>query len=243
MSHGRAINASEVEASPRGTVLVFARTPELGHVKTRLAATLGDDVALALHTAFLEDTLAAARATGAHVVLARTPGPATVHDDRADEVVIQQGHTFAERFASAMHHVHSTRTAHTPYLIRGVDSPHLGPSSLLAALDLTSRHHAVIGRNVGLDGTEDGFHLLGLTAAPPSFDDLFGQHDENGRLAARLAADGRPPTFTANSYDVDTLDDLRRLHRDIEADRTEWRPPATTAVIAELSPDTLARLR
>ncbi len=41
-------------------LVVFARAPTLGQVKTRLAAVVGDEAALALYTAFLDDTLAAA---------------------------------------------------------------------------------------------------------------------------------------------------------------------------------------
>lgn len=38
-------------------VAVFARLPKLGTVKTRLAAVLGDDLALAVHRALLRETL------------------------------------------------------------------------------------------------------------------------------------------------------------------------------------------
>lgn len=43
-------------------VAIFARAPVLGRVKTRLAATIGDDLALAVHRHLLEHTLAVAAA-------------------------------------------------------------------------------------------------------------------------------------------------------------------------------------
>lgn len=45
-------------SGPRGSVIVFARVPRLGQVKSRLAATLGDAVALEAHRQLLDATLA-----------------------------------------------------------------------------------------------------------------------------------------------------------------------------------------
>ena len=47
------------------TVIVFGRVPELGRVKTRLAAQIGDERALDLYRRMLEHSLAVAQASGA----------------------------------------------------------------------------------------------------------------------------------------------------------------------------------
>lgn len=59
----------------RRRVIVFARAPERGRVKTRLAADVGDDAALAIYRSLGERTLAAARAVPACEIEVRYTPP------------------------------------------------------------------------------------------------------------------------------------------------------------------------
>ena len=61
MGRTRRIYSAPVFATvppPSQRLLVFARLPELGHVKTRLAADTGEERALAVYEAMLRDLVA-----------------------------------------------------------------------------------------------------------------------------------------------------------------------------------------
>ena len=91
------------------TVLVVAKAPEPGRAKTRLAATVGDDVAANIAAAALLDTLdaVAAAPVAARVValtgdLNEAAGVAELRQRLASFTVIEQrGEDFADRLANA----------------------------------------------------------------------------------------------------------------------------------------------
>ncbi len=89
-------------------VVVFARAPVPGRVKTRLAAAVGPEAAAAVYRALLDHTLAAARASGLDVTLALAVDQASDWRPPAGVAVVPQGsgelgermqRAFAERFA------------------------------------------------------------------------------------------------------------------------------------------------
>src|SRR5579884_3324301 len=56
------------------TIVIFARAPQLGEVKTRLGKAVGAERALALYEAFLDDTCTLTQGLGARRVLAVAGG-------------------------------------------------------------------------------------------------------------------------------------------------------------------------
>ena len=65
-------------------LVVMAKPLVAGHVKSRLAATIGDDEALAVYERLLSSTLAQAEhVADARLVLALAPGPARVAGPRS----------------------------------------------------------------------------------------------------------------------------------------------------------------
>jgi glycosyltransferase A (GT-A) superfamily protein (DUF2064 family) len=122
-----------------GGVLVFARRPELGRVKTRLESAIGDHLTLSIYRAFLADTLTAARQTNARVILAHTPGLDFPEQALADETFHQQGYTFGERFDYAIKQAADRLPPETPFVLIGADTPHLSPMFLRKTLETLSR--------------------------------------------------------------------------------------------------------
>ena len=59
--------------NPKEAVLVFARAPEKGKVKKRLAAGLGEAAALELYRAFVDDLLDTLTRAGLHHILCHFP--------------------------------------------------------------------------------------------------------------------------------------------------------------------------
>jgi rSAM/selenodomain-associated transferase 1 len=144
-------------------LLIFAREPVLGRVKTRLAADIGPVAALATYRELLALT-AAAVATAqvpATVWLAEAPAPfASPTQPRpewpglpwrvqppADSLGERMGHAFAEAFAAGAERV----------VIIGTDCPGLTAAVLRQAFDQLMMHDLVAG-----PATDGGYYLLGM---------------------------------------------------------------------------------
>lgn len=139
-----------MKATDRPTLLVMAKAPVIGQVKTRLAADLGDrfDIAADLAAAALLDTLDACART-------QCPGELRVALDgdidqavRASElkqalsdwtVVGQRGVTFADRLA----HAHAEIDG--PVIQVGMDSPQLPATTLDDIAAQLAEADAVLG--------------------------------------------------------------------------------------------------
>lgn len=143
------------------TVLVFARAPTPGKVKTRLIPALGAEGAAALQRQMTRDTLARACAlSGATVELWCTPD---VNDpffvacaaDFSITLQLQQGQDLGERMLNALR----ATLAHSELaLLVGTDCPDLGTEALRAA----GRTLEQDGQAVLVPALDGGYVLIGL---------------------------------------------------------------------------------
>jgi glycosyltransferase A (GT-A) superfamily protein (DUF2064 family) len=137
-----------------GTVVVIAKEPVAGRVKTRLQTEFTAREAAALARASLVDTLTAVRATGARLVIS-LEGTAGSWLPGEFEVVKQRGDGLDERIAAAFEDAYDG----TPMLLVGMDTPQLAPELLSFEWN---GYDAVLGL------TEDGgFWCLGLRTPDP----------------------------------------------------------------------------
>jgi len=178
----------------RGTVIVLAKEPVPGRVKTRLQTEFTPSEAAALARASLVDTLTTVRATPASrrvLALEGDPGP-WLPD--GFEVVGQRGDGLDERLAAAFEDAYDG----TPMLLVGMDTPQLTPG----LLDFRwSGQDAVLGL------TEDGgYWCLGLRV--PDRRALIGvpmSTDHTGRdQLRRLRALGLRVLLLPTLRDLDT---------------------------------------
>ena len=138
----------------RPRIVIFAKRPVAGQVKTRLIPALGADGAARLAAEMLDRTVEEARATALDVELWGDPDPAGWFS--GDVALSPQGEgNLGERLARA--------AAHPPLLIIGTDCPDLDRYRLRAAADSLGAHDAVI--HPAADG---GYVLLGLSRFHPS---------------------------------------------------------------------------
>ncbi len=215
----------------QGTVIVFARAPELGRVKTRLAAEIGADAALELYRAFLCDSLELVRRAGARALLAHTGATAFPEASAAEVCVAQRGATFGERVDNAF----VDARAHAPdgpLLMIGADAPHLAPTALARAIEALGSAPAVLGPTPG-----GGFYVVGFAGAPTPIASAFGGAGEAARAVRLLRHHAVAPAVLATFFDVDIADDLIGLILHLElldAARASWVPPRTRAAIARL---------
>jgi uncharacterized protein len=188
-----------------GAVIVIAKTPQPGLVKTRLSPPLTADEACSVAWACLHDTLDAASAVPAqrHVLLLSGPSGAWVPP--GFEVIPQRGAGLAERLAAGF-----TDVGDNAVLI-AMDTPQVSSSDLSAGLlALHTGCDSVLGS--AFDG---GYWLVGLrsdTDPAPVFDGIPMSCAKTGMAQLRrLASLGLSTHLLRELRDVDTVDDLRAV--------------------------------
>ena len=186
------------------TLIVLAKAPVPGLVKTRLCPPCTPEQAAAIARAAIIDTLAAATATPRVrpvLVLDGAPGPWV---PAGLEVVPQTTGDLAQRLTGAF------ASAGGPALLVGMDTPQVTPLTLRQAVDALLRPSvdAVLGRT--LDG---GWWTIGLRDAHlPAFIDVPMSTAHTGdRQATRLATLGLRVHDLAVEMDVDTYADARTV--------------------------------
>ncbi len=201
---------------PESTLMLFARDPASGPVKTRLAATLGADAARAAYRAMLEATMA--RSARAHVgrrVVCVTPDGAAANFSAGAggdwEVISQGAGTLGERLMRAGRW--ASEVGRGPIVFVGADSPDLPDDRLEAA-------RAIGAGEVYFEPAADGGYCL--ISATRMADGLFEGVDwgtervlEQSIAAAERA--GMRPVIGPGWFDVDHEEDLRELRRRIES--------------------------
>jgi rSAM/selenodomain-associated transferase 1 len=201
------------------TLLVIAKSPAAGRVKTRLTPPLTSGQAARLAGAALADTLAAAmRTQGAArrmLVLDGPPGPWL---PRGFTVVAQRGDGLADRLAAAF------EAAGGPAFLVGMDTPQVTPELLDAGLAALEHRDAVFG--AALDG---GYWGIGLRRPDPdAFRDVPMSAPSTGAVQrVRLAELGLSTAILPPLRDVDTIADAHAA----AAEAPETRFAATLAAI------------
>lgn len=193
------------------TLIIFAKTPVPGAVKTRLIRKVGEEGACALYTAFLRDTAAEIADFGGNVRWYATPDPSPVAAliDRRD-VRPQASGGLGRRMRAAFDEAfHDGSEA---VVIIGTDTPELTASEIENAFSVLEAGSSVaIGP--ALDG---GYYLLGLRPGPTDFFErvTYSRQDVLERTLAELGTRGASAFHLGPCLDVDTPDDLEILaHR------------------------------
>lgn len=111
------------------TVVVLAKSPQRGRVKTRLQPTFSAAESAALASAAIRDTLDAVAAVGARRTVIAWDGPAVPWLPREAYVVPQRGSALDERLEHVFADVLGA-AIDTPTLLVGMDTPQLRPADL-----------------------------------------------------------------------------------------------------------------
>ncbi len=188
-------------------LVVLAKTPRPGRVKTRLCPPYTPVQAAELATAAILDTLATVLATSAARRVVALDGPADWVPPGLD-VIPQRGDGLDERLAAAFDDAWAG--ARLPTLLIGMDTPQVTPALLATAgASLLSRAGtAVLG-----PATDGGWWALGLPR--PDHRVLLGVPMSTASTGAvqwsRLAAAGLGPLVLPELTDVDTAETAREV--------------------------------
>jgi hypothetical protein len=141
-----------------GTLLVVAKSPQPGRVKTRLTPAVSPDQAAALAEASLADTLAVVLGTPAARRVLALDGRVGDWLPPGIEIVPQSGGGLDERLAAALDGIEG------PVLLVGSDTPQVTPRLLaLDGLVASGGPDALFGPS-----TDGGFWALGLRRPDPA---------------------------------------------------------------------------
>lgn len=190
------------EAGLNVHILVMAKAPVPGRVKTRLCPPCTPEEAAVVAAAALADTLEAVSRCRADRRIVALDGEAGPWLPAGFEVISQRGHGLDERLGAAWH------DAGGAGFQIGMDTPQLTATDLddaLARLDRPGRAPAVLGP--ALDG---GWWGVGMARPHP---DAFAgvpmsTPDTGVAQRARLEALGMEVDLLADCRDIDTIDDL-----------------------------------
>lgn len=210
-------------------VLVMAKHPSPGAVKTRLAAQIGQEAACRLYRAFIRDLADRLSGAGLPVCWAvwpsATPFSALVPGQRCiDQVGADLGERLAHATAACL------ATAPLPVVAIGVDSPHLDLACVAAAAAaLGGAADVVLG-----PAADGGYYLIALRAPCPALfrDVAWGSASVLDDTLARARAAALRVQLLEPTFDVDDADGLAALRALLATGAVEL--PHTAAVLAGL---------
>ena len=192
------------------TLVIMAKAPRLGSVKTRLAESLSLQEATELYRCLLNDTIALAQALD-RVELAIMCPASDVEDlsrgvANTARIVPQTGQGLAAGLTSVFNYF--ATSGQQRVIAFNSDSPHLPASVLEAAFDVLEARDLVVGPT-----HDGGYYLVGAKA---SHSDLFasngmGTANALEALLTRAGALGLSVHLTDPFYDIDVQGDLTRL--------------------------------
>ncbi len=223
--------------SIRQGIVVMAKRPTAGAVKTRLCPPLTFDQAAALADAFLRDTVASAQsAGGGEVAIAYAPADAGAWfagEFPGLPLLAQSGADLGARLTDVFAQAWQRRFQ--PCVVIGTDCPFLPPARLRAAF--AALQPGADGQDVALGPADDGgYYLIGLKwRAPGLFRNIAWSSDQVlAQTLDRARALNLRTRLLESDFDVDTGADLERLQMALALAPPETAP-ATRACLSEFA--------
>jgi len=201
-------------------LIIFAKAPIPGEVKTRLCPPLDEEEAASLHGSLVLDAIERTKGLqGVSLYVAGTPDLdhpffKVLEGRYGAKLLPQRGPDVGARMQQAMQDAFDQGAKDV--LLTGTDLPTLPRANLVEALTLIKKHGAVLGPT-----TDGGYYLIGLRKMAP---DLFqGIAWSTASVCAetkkKIEAAGLSLGLLPECRDVDTLDDLKFFIGQIGKDR------------------------
>ena len=184
-------------------VLVICKAPRKGHVKTRLAATVGDDAAYHMYAAMMAHVFSELARTNVEV-LPVVDGPRELVQAGTIQPLVQRGDDLGERIINAL----VDAPASERVLVIGADMPFIDADLIASAESALDVADVVIGPCV--DG---GYYLIGMkTRHPEIFRDIdWSTERVFEQTMQRCSAKGLMVHTLDIQRDVDTIEDVEGL--------------------------------
>lgn len=199
------------------TLVIMAKQPVPGMVKTRLAASLGEQAAAGLAGAFLEDLVVRLDGSADRQVLATWPdndAAATYFETLSAgrfQLWTQPAGSLGTRLARVISD-HMAPGSDDRVVVIGSDSPTLPTEMIPAAFKALEQADVVVA-----PADDGGYVLIGQRREVPGLYERISWSTSQVWQQTRdqLMASGTSFVELTGWYDVDTLDDLSRLDREL----------------------------
>jgi len=222
------------------TLVIMAKAPRPGMVKTRLAQSLSVEAVTELYRCLLDDTLALARSLHSVKVAIMCPASDVKELEQLaggeTGVVAQQGEGLAAALTSVFSHF--AAPGRQRVIAFNSDSPHLPISVLASAFEMLTAHDVVVGPT-----HDGGYYLVGAKAAHAALfhGDGMGSNSALDALLARARRLQLSVGFTDPFYDIDLEGDLTRLAAELRL--APARAPRTAAWLKQWQQQVVRQLR
>ncbi len=221
------------------TLVIMAKAPRPGRVKTRLTQNLRVEVVTDLYRCLLDDTMALARSLDSVNVAIMCPASDVEELTRLTGgvvgVVAQKGEGLAAGLTSVF--AHFAASGRQRVVAFNSDSPHLPVAVLGSAFETLRGHDVVVGPT-----HDGGYYLVGAKATHAGLFDGDGMGTQSALEALLARARGLQLSvgYTDPFYDIDVEDDLARLAAELRL--APARAPRTAAWLEQWE-QAVARLR
>ncbi len=184
-------------------VLVICKAPRKGHVKTRLASTVGDDAAYLMYSAMMAHVFGELARTTVEV-LPVVDGPRELVQAGTIEPLVQRGDNLGERIINAL----VDAPASERVMVIGTDMPFIDADLIASAESALALADVVIGPCV--DG---GYYLIGMkTRHPEIFRDIDWSTERVFEQTMQRCSDEGLTVHTLDiQCDLDTIEDVKGL--------------------------------
>ncbi|MCC6140127.1 MAG: TIGR04282 family arsenosugar biosynthesis glycosyltransferase [Nitrospira sp.] len=236
---------SSPQSARNAALVIFAKAPIAGQVKTRLCPPLTHDEAATLHGSFVLDMLERTKAGAAKLklpidrYLACAPSSTLVffqimEERQSVKLIDQVGDDLGARMQQAFAALFEK--GYQRVFIVGTDIPSLPLDHYQQALALLNTHDVVLGP--AMDG---GYYLIGLKQPRPElFANIAWSTDRVLAATQEKAASlGLTTALLSPWRDVDTIDDLRAL---IEASAADAKKPKNEQAFSQRTAGALQHL-
>lgn len=218
---------------------MFVKYPQKGRVKSRLAASIGEEQALSLYRLFVADILYSV-AQGDHALLIAYDPPEAGPEvgewlGNGFTMIAQSGDNLGTRIEQALSR--AFERGYSSAAVIGSDSPDLPPSFVEKAFEAIERYGSVIGPT-----SDGGFYILGfrvdtfpegiLKGIPWSTEKTFTATLE------KMEQRGCQPVILDQWHDIDTVRDLMAFYerRDDTVGRaslTRWHVTVNREILSD----------
>lgn len=194
----------------KNALVLVARVPEKGKVKTRLSPFLSEDDIVTLYTNFLADTSGKMMSVDAEKVIgyySETESDFFYEKFPDFRIIIQGGCDLGERLKNLFKALFDEDFKAVVAI--GADTPHILPSFLKKAFEvLENSHDAVIGPS-----DDGGYYLIGVNKfVPEIFEGLnWGGKDVFDTTLEKCRFEGLITYVMDKFYDLDRPEDLMKL--------------------------------
>ena len=192
------------EGQLKTTLIIMAKPPVLGLVKTRLAASVGDEMALKVYFELLAFTFSQAFESKIETAVHFSQSTTFVDDFSLFEKHIQRGDDLGQRILESFS---KELTSADACLMIGADCPDLSGEILQQAEKALEQNDLVLGPS-----DDGGYYLIGLKKANPALFKNVAWSTESVLRSTMENADKLEwkAKLLPELFDIDDIEDLKR---------------------------------